>query len=110
MNIDLANLREYDIKDLQKAQKQIEKEIQSRAKKDYLAERRKMEKQLQKLADTMGMKLVSEEGEEAEEVPKAIYRNPNDPSQVWRGGGRKPKWVKELEATGYDLETLKEEA
>ncbi|MCS7001330.1 MAG: H-NS histone family protein [Dehalococcoidia bacterium] len=37
-------------------------------------------------------------------APKArkIVRNPGDPSQVWRGRGRKPGWLVELEGQRQD--------
>lgn len=34
------------------------------------------------------------------------YRNPEDPSKVWRGEGKKPRWVKEYEAGGGLLSDL----
>jgi DNA-binding protein H-NS len=35
------------------------------------------------------------------------YRNPRDSSQEWSGRGRQPGWVKELIASGADLQTAK---
>jgi DNA-binding protein H-NS len=35
------------------------------------------------------------------------YRNPEDPSQEWTGRGRQPGWVKELLASGNNLQSAK---
>lgn len=32
------------------------------------------------------------------ERERKVYVNPNDPSQVWRGRGRKPRWLQDQEA------------
>lgn len=34
---------------------------------------------------------------------KAKYRNPSDAAQTWSGRGRKPQWVKDVEAAGSNL-------
>lgn len=36
----------------------------------------------------------------------APWTNPNDPSQVWPGQGKRPKWLIELLAAGYTQEQL----
>ena len=37
-------------------------------------------------------------------LPK--FANPDEPSQVWAGRGKRPRWVIEKLATGLDLEDL----
>jgi DNA-binding protein H-NS len=38
------------------------------------------------------------------DVPK--YQNPNNAAQTWSGKGKQPKWVEEVLAQGYTLESL----
>lgn len=38
------------------------------------------------------------------------YRNPANATEEWTGRGRQPKWVKELIASGKDLQTAKVKA
>jgi len=37
-----------------------------------------------------------------------VYVNPKDPTMTWAGRGRKPSWLKALEADGVDISTLRQ--
>ena len=37
----------------------------------------------------------------------AAYVNPNDPTEVWSGQGRRPKWLKDLLDSGHMLDEFR---
>lgn len=37
----------------------------------------------------------------------AAYVNPNDPTEVWSGQGRRPKWLKDLLDSGHTLDEFR---
>lgn len=67
-------------------------------------------------AEALGFSLedVLKEFAEAKPLERAVkgteYRNPDNPDQVWKGEGKKPRWVKEYEAGGGLLSDLAKSA
>ncbi len=45
-------------------------------------------------------------GNGAPRLARGIYTHPSDPTKVWKGQGRRPKWVSEWEQTHGSLEGL----
>ncbi len=37
----------------------------------------------------------------------AAYVNPNDPTEIWSGQGRRPKWLKDLIDAGHPLDEFR---
>lgn len=37
----------------------------------------------------------------------AAYVNPNDPTEIWSGQGRRPKWLKALVDAGHSLDDFR---
>lgn len=47
------------------------------------------------------------EGSNSQTGPRATYRNPNNPDQVWHGRGRQPIWMKRALGAGVSIDTLR---
>lgn len=110
------SLKEMSRKELEKLQRDIEKQLKKLAeqdKRDALAAAEKAAKALgYSLADLTGTaalkpakapKSTKKDGR-SKVAPK--YRNPDDASETWTGRGRKPKWVEALLASGRSLDDV----
>lgn len=53
------------------------------------------------------LEIAEQSGIDPEEIRSArLYRNPWNQWQTWNGLGRRPKWIKEYEAQGGDIDDL----
>jgi DNA-binding protein H-NS len=106
--MDLSKLSLAELKDLSA---RIAEEEKKRAKEEIEAARN----EIYAIAHRLGMPLKDLIGN-GSVVRKPTgkvavqYRNPANAAQEWSGRGRQPKWVKELIASGADLQTAKVKA
>jgi DNA-binding protein H-NS len=101
--MDLSKLSLAELKDLSL---RITEEEKKRAKADVEAARN----EIYAIAHRLGVPLKDLIGNGVRKPSGKVavqYRNPRDSSQEWSGRGRQPGWVKELIATGADLQTAK---
>jgi DNA-binding protein H-NS len=102
--MDLSNLSVSELKDLLE---KTGRELKSREKKDVEAARN----EIYAIAHRLGLPLkdVVGSGDMRKQTGKVAvqYRNPANSEQEWTGRGRQPLWVKELVASGKDLETAR---
>lgn len=105
------------IAELQKLKTKIEKEIESRNKKQRgqaMGEIKSIvAKYGLKLEEVMGSPVVREPrigtakaaGKPAKRDTAILYRHPENPQLTWAGGrGRPPQWIKEWKASGRNLD------
>jgi DNA-binding protein H-NS len=89
----------------------IQKEVSRIVDRRVATELHQYRLQVQKLAQSIGLSVSDTEGkgktEKTEKVGTEKYRHPVNPSLVWEGTGRKPKWVNELLKSGYSLDALR---
>lgn len=100
--MDLSGLSSKDLRELQE---QVAQQIQHRGQQDVV----KAREQILAIAASVGMpvhELLGKQRVKSGPVP-ARYRNPADQSQQWSGRGRQPLWVKELVASGKELDSAK---
>lgn len=101
--MDLSKLGMAELKDLLE---QARKEQTNRAKSEVEAARNEIYAIAQRinipLNDLIGTGIRKKTGKVAVQ-----YRNPADSSQEWTGRGRQPNWVKELVASGKDLQSAR---
>jgi DNA-binding protein H-NS len=101
--MDLSKLSLAELKDLST---RIAEEEKNRAKAEVEAARNEIYAIAQRLG--VPLKDLIGTGIRKQTAKVAVqYRNPRDSSQEWSGRGRQPKWVKELLASGADLQTVK---
>jgi DNA-binding protein H-NS len=103
--------------ELQKLKTKIEKEIESRNKK----QRSQAMDEIKSIVSKYGLKLDEVIGNAAVRKPRngaakaanksertpavIIFRHPENPALTWSGGrGRRPQWIKEWEASGRSLD------
>lgn len=106
--MDLSKLNLAELKDLQA---QIAAEMKSREKSEI----EKARSDINAIAQNVGLSLKELLGgsNTQQKVRKpngkvaAQYRNPHNASQQWTGRGRQPGWVKELLASGKNLQSAK---
>lgn len=106
--MDLSKLNLAELKDLQA---QVAAEMKSREKSEI----EKARSDINAIAQNLGLSLKELLGstntkEKARKPTGKVavqYRNPQDSSQEWTGRGRQPGWVKELLASGKNLQSAK---
>lgn len=99
--MDLSQLSMAELKDLME---QARKEEKNRAKSEVEAARN----EIYAIAHRMGLPLKDLIGPGIRKATGKVavqYRNPADSSQEWTGRGRQPKWIRELIASGADIQT-----
>ncbi|MYM93708.1 H-NS histone family protein [Duganella vulcania] len=104
--MDLSNMSSADLRNLQE---QVKRELKQRESQDLA----KAREQILAIAQSVGVPLKELVGsgsggtraKTGSVAPR--YRNPADPSQLWTGRGRQPKWVKEWVDAGKDIAGLK---
>jgi DNA-binding protein H-NS len=104
--MDLSKLSLAELKDLSA---RIAEEEKIRAKAEVEAARN----EIYAIAHRLGMPLKDLIGNGVRKQTAKVamqYRNPANPAQEWSGRGRQPGWVKELIASGADLQTAKVKA
>jgi DNA-binding protein H-NS len=93
----------------------IQTNVAKQLEKRVLVEMKQMRTQVEKLAQTMGLRLASDsqppqevkpEPESSQKSP-VLYRHPDNESLLWNGQGRKPKWVKDLLKEEWNLDDLR---
>jgi DNA-binding protein H-NS len=106
--MDLSKLNLAELKDLQA---QVGVEMKNREKSDM----EKARNDINAIAQSLGISLKDLLGaaDTKTKVRKQTgkvavqYRNPQNASQEWTGRGRQPGWVKELLASGKNLQSAK---
>jgi len=103
------DLSSYSRQDLIKLRKQVEHELESRRRIDQRSARQ----ELKDIAEKYGMSLADlitgiGSGEGRGPKGEIVFRHPQDPAKGWSGRGRKPKWIKEWEASGRSLDELRQ--
>jgi len=101
--MDLSKLSVIELRDLLE---QAQKEEKNRSKSEVEAARN----QIYAIAHRLGLPLKDLIGTSIRKTAAKVsvqYRNPADSSQEWTGRGRQPNWVKELIASGKDLQTAR---
>ena len=98
MTINLDDMSRSELLDLQKGIEKALKSVEQRERKMALAE-------AEKAAAQYGFSLSELTGAGGKagraKSPAAVkYRNPEDPTQTWSGRGRRPEWIKALDAAG----------
>jgi DNA-binding protein H-NS len=104
--MDLSKLSLTELRDLSA---RIAAEEKKRAKADVEAARN----EIYAIAHRLGMPLKDLIGNGVRKQTGKVamqYRNPKDAAQEWSGRGRPPQWVKELLASGANLQTVKVQA
>lgn len=103
--------------ELQKLKTRIEKEIESRGRK----QRGQALDEIKSIVAKYGLKLDDVMGKPAVRTPRdravkvaaksakksatILYRHPQNPQFTWAGGrGRRPQWIKDWEASGRSLD------
>jgi DNA-binding protein H-NS len=103
--------------ELQKLKARVEKEIESRDKK----QRGQAMEEIKSIVAKYGLKLEQVLGKSAARKPHnsatktaakpakkaaaVLYRHPENPALTWSGGrGRPPQWIKDWEASGRSLD------
>jgi DNA-binding protein H-NS len=81
---------------------EIHEEISKLLEAKMLAEKKKLERRLNSLQP------VKTDLKARRPYPPIVpkFANPDDPSQVWSGRGKRPQWVTEKLASGLTLEDL----
>lgn len=103
--MDLSKLSLVELRDLLE---QAKKEEKNRSKSDVEAARN----EIYAIAHRLGLPLkdVIGNGNNIRKPTGKVavqFRNPANDTQEWSGRGRQPNWVKELIASGADLQTAK---
>lgn len=101
--MDLSKLSMTELKDLLQ---QAAKEEKSRGKSELEAARN----EIYAIAHRLGLPLKDLIGTGIRKTTGKVavqYRNPANATEEWTGRGRQPKWVKELIASGADIQTAK---
>lgn len=107
--MDLSKLNLAELKELQV---QVSAEMKNREKSDI----EKARKDIEAIAKSLGLSLqdlIGAKEAKGDKVRKPTgkvavqYRNPQDPSQEWTGRGRQPGWIKELLASGKNIQSAK---
>ncbi|MDR3572093.1 MAG: H-NS histone family protein [Candidatus Pacebacteria bacterium] len=73
------------------------------------SEKRELEKRLAQLHrdENLHPNLTDKQGvRQTRKYPKVFpkYRNPNEPTEIWSGRGKKPRWLTAALATGHTIE------
>ena len=101
--MDLSKLSMAELKVLLE---QAQKEEKNRTKSEVEAARN----EIFAIAHRMGLPLKDLIGTSIRKSTGKVavqYRNPVNATEEWTGRGRQPKWVKELIASGVDLQTAR---
>jgi DNA-binding protein H-NS len=96
--LSLAELRDLSVRVTEEEKKRAKEEVEAARNEIYA------------IAHRLGMPLKDLIGNGVRKQTAKVamqYRNPKDASQEWSGRGRQPQWVKELVASGADLQTAK---
>lgn len=115
--IDLSNLT---VKELEELSSKSQKEALRQKRIHAIQARRKVEAFARELGYSLKHLIEATGGFKGRTEPKdgttplpapklshVIYRNPSDPTQVWHGRGRKPKWITAAVMNGADISSLK---
>lgn len=96
MTIDLSTLSLAELHDLIANAQQALLARQNQERKQVIAE-------IQALAESAGLTVTTlEAGKTTRSKVAPKYRNPDQPTQTWRGRGVKPRWLAALVAAGHD--------
>ncbi|MDR2365002.1 MAG: H-NS histone family protein [Zoogloeaceae bacterium] len=100
--MDISTLGLVDLKSLLR-------EIPREIKRREAAERSKVRRELEALAQARGFSLsdILSEAPRRGGVVEIKYRHPQNANDVWSGRGRKPKWVEAWLANGGTLAQIK---
>jgi len=96
------NLGKYSVSELETLQIEIEHAIIQKREHERMALREKMEAMAASEGYSLDELFGRGKGKKLPLPPK--YRNPDNPSQVWSGRGRKPRWLEDKLKKGAKLE------
>jgi DNA-binding protein H-NS len=95
-----ANFASMSVEELWKISEEISKLLEAK----MLAEKEMLERRLISLHPATKTDRLKARRPYPPVVPK--FANPDEPSQVWAGRGKRPRWVTEKLASGLSLEDL----
>jgi DNA-binding protein H-NS len=111
------DLKSLSVQELKSLQKKVDREMANRDKrqrKDALSAVKEKAKQLGYSLDELVNNEAPAKSAATPAKPKATrapaapkYRSKDDPSLTWSGRGRPPRWIKEAQEKGIDLETMR---
>lgn len=103
-NINLEQLLENPAKDLTAFKATLNLAIAEKEEQ----EKQELKAKLSSIASEAGYSLEELANSKPKKKPSSpMYRNPEDPSQVWSGKGRKPNWLVTALEAGKSLEDFK---
>lgn len=107
------DLKSLSVQELKSLHKKVEREMAGRDKrqrKEALSAVKEKAKQLGYSLD----ELVADAPRSTSDKPRTTrapappkYRSKDDPNLTWSGRGRPPRWIKDAQEKGVDLETLR---
>lgn len=108
------DLKSMSMQELKTLQKKIDREMTGRDKRQrkeaFAAVKEKAKELGYSLDDLVGPDAkpagISDKPRAGSVPGPAKYRSKDDPSLTWSGRGRPPRWIKEAQESGIDLETL----
>ncbi|WP_113912524.1 H-NS family nucleoid-associated regulatory protein [Roseovarius dicentrarchi] len=111
------DLKSLSVQELKALQKKVEREMAGRDKRQRKEAFNAVKEKAKELGYSLNELLGDGTGSQPAGIsasPKAMrvpapvkYRSQIDPSLTWSGRGRRPQWIKDAEASGVDLETLR---
>ncbi|MCQ0093810.1 H-NS family nucleoid-associated regulatory protein [Roseovarius sp. M141] len=111
------DLKSLSVQELKSLQKKVDRELAGRDKRQRKEALNAVKEKAKQLGFSLGDLIGDGAGPNADGTsgsPKAVrapapvkYRSLYDPQLTWSGRGRPPRWIKEAQENGVDLETLR---
>lgn len=107
MDITTVELSGYELEDLTKARKRIDKEIKLRQMEQARIARKAIRETAREYGFNLNDLINTPKSESRTRTVR--FRHPEDRSKTWGGRGRKPAWVREWQDAGGSLDDLRVE-
>lgn len=101
------DLSSYSRQDLMRLKRQVEHELDNRRRVDQRTARQEVREIAEKYGLSIADLMTGSATAPGRGGDGLHYRHPDNPSLTWSGRGRKPKWLKEWEASGRPLAELR---
>lgn len=98
-----VSLDSLSIADLNKLKNTIDATIVNKKQTELVELRQKVDQLINNSPFTL-QEVLEAKPERKPVKPK--YKNPNDPTQMWTGRGRRPRWVEDCLHNGMDLSDI----